>query len=502
MNKLTAKLDKLPKSPGVYFFKNSSGEIIYVGKAVNLRNRVRSYFQKGNPLDTKTSLLVADIKDLDWQIVETEVDALFLEAELVRRYRPHYNILLRDDKASQYVRVDYKSQHPIVSLVRRPLPDKAEYFGPFNNGAALNQSLKFLRKAFPYATSQPNGKRVSLHYHLGLDPGLEEGRTNLVEYRSNLRNLMQYLKGSRVALIKQLEKDMKTYSKHSEFEKAARIRDQLKALQDLGRQNLLSSTELAEANRDHALNQLTSLLGLPSLPKRIEGFDISHIQGSDNTASMVVFTLGLPDKTSYRKFKLRVPGNNDFAHIHEALSRRLSPTNIKKWGLPELILIDGGKGQLSSALRARDEAGQSSLPMIGLAKAEEEIIIHDSLSLPTVESKAVIEQAKKLGSYTKQNAEFVSVILPVTSPAIKLLQRVRDESHRFALSYHGSLRARRSTASQLDSLPGVGAVTRKKLIRNFGSQRAASSATVGELQALFGNRRGEQLFEQLQALNP
>src|SRR3990167_7196669 len=188
---LATKLSTLPKAPGVYFFKNTTGEIVYVGKASNLRGRVGSYFQKDHSRDTKTTLLVADIANVDWQEVETEVDALFLEAELVIRYKPHYNILLRDDKASQYVRVDYKSLSPTVTLVRRPLPDKAYYFGPFANTQALKQSLRFLRRAFPFATKRASGRRANLHYHLGLDPGLEEGKTDLASYRASLRKLMQ-----------------------------------------------------------------------------------------------------------------------------------------------------------------------------------------------------------------------------------------------------------------------------------------------------------------------
>jgi len=500
--KLAKRLSELPKKPGVYFFKNVAGEIIYIGKAAQLPTRVRSYFQKGRPQDTKTTLLINDIAGLDWQAVETEADALFLEAELVRRYQPHYNILLRDDKSSQYVRIDINSDYPTVTLVRRPLPDNAEYFGPFNNSPALKSALRYLRRAFPYATTKGGVERVNLQYHLGLDPGLEEGRTALAQYRANLRQLMRYLRGGRAGVIKQLEKDMKKYARASEFEKAARARDQLRALQDLGRQSLLTSTDLAEANRDHALAELTELLNLKSPPRRIEGFDISHIQGSDNTASMVVFTLGLPDKTAYRKFKMHSGGNDDFAHIFETISRRLSPGNVKKWGLPNLFLIDGGRGQLSSALRARDAAGHSSLPMIGLAKAAEEIIIHESFSLPGVQVEAVVNSATRLKSYVRRSSKFVKFQLPGSSPAIKLLQRIRDESHRFALSYHGSLRLRRASNSPLEGLPGIGPLTRKRLIRQFGSLRTIAQAEASELEAVLGPKRGHRLYEQLKSQSP
>ncbi|MEX1995457.1 MAG: GIY-YIG nuclease family protein, partial [Candidatus Saccharimonadales bacterium] len=191
--KLTKRLAALPTTPGVYFHKSAAGEIIYIGKAANLRSRVRQYFQKSRALDLKTEALVSEIADIDWTPLETEADALFLEAELVRRYMPRFNILLRDDKSLQYVRVDYKSDYPTVSLVRRPLDDGAEYFGPYLNNLAIKRALKYLRRAFPYATHKPlSTQRASLHYHLGLDPGLEGGHTSLNAYRANLRKLMQY----------------------------------------------------------------------------------------------------------------------------------------------------------------------------------------------------------------------------------------------------------------------------------------------------------------------
>jgi excinuclease ABC subunit C len=206
---LEKKLKNLPTTPGVYFHKGSQGQIIYIGKAANLRNRVRQYFQKSRTRDLKTDALVAEIADVDWTELESEADALFLEAELVKRYLPPYNILLRDDKSLLYVRIDYKSDYPTVTTVRRPLDDGAQYFGPYLNGYALKKALRYLRRAFPYATSRPvNQKRANLLYHIGLDPGLEDGRTSLADYRANLRKLIQYLKGERVALVRQIDSEM------------------------------------------------------------------------------------------------------------------------------------------------------------------------------------------------------------------------------------------------------------------------------------------------------
>ena len=498
MNKqLEKKIEQLPKTPGVYFHKDSNGETIYIGKAANLRNRVRQYFQKSRGRDLKTDILVSEIADLDWTEVETEADALFLEAELVRRYRPRFNILLRDDKSSQYVRIDYKSDYPTVRLVRRPLDDGAEYFGPYVNGFAIKKALRYLRRAFPYAISRPNGaKRVSLHYHLGLDPGLEEGKTNLADYRSNLRKLMQYLRGQRVTLTREIERDMKKAAKSRDYEKAAGLRNQLFSLQELNKQILFSDRELQDSNRDQALVELADLLGLQSPPRRIEGFDISHMQGTDNAASMVVFIAGMPDKASYRKFKMRLSGNDDFAHIAEVTRRRLREENRKKWGVAELMLIDGGKGQLSAALEARDQSGMS-VPMVGLAKREEEVVVHTTKSLPGIDVEILRKEAVQKNAYITESGDFISVLLNRDSPAVKLLQRIRDESHRFAVSYHTSLKRSRQTSSLLDEIPGVGPLTKKKLIRAFGSTRGVVAAESDDLKQVLGNKRGQEVYKYL-----
>lgn len=490
MSKVENKLKKLPTGPGVYFHKDTAGEIIYIGKAANLRNRVRQYFQKNRYRDTKTNALVAEIADIDWTEVETEADALFLEAELVRRYQPRFNILLRDDKSLQFVRIDYKSDYPTVTLVRRPLDDGAQYFGPYINGFAVKKALRYLRRAFPYAISRPSGqKRANLYYHLGLDPGLEEGRTSLSEYRANLRKLMRYLRGERLSLVKDIEKDMKKASKKRDFEKAASLRNQLSALHQLSRQILFSDRELQDASKDLALVELADLLGLAKPPRRIEGYDISHMQGTDNVASMVVFMNGLPDKTSYRKFKMRLPGNDDFAHMAETIRRRLREDNRNKWGLADLMLIDGGKGQLSAAIMARDGSG-AVVSTVGLAKRQEEIIIRKTKSLVGIDTKTIISRAKKKKAYVKESGDFIEIGLPADSHAIKLLQRIRDESHRFAVSYHSTLKRGRQSSSILDEIPGIGPLTRKKLVRQFGSARAVIHAQPSELQGVLGAKRG------------
>jgi excinuclease ABC subunit C len=492
MVRLQERLKELPTAPGVYFHKGAGGEIIYIGKAANLRNRVRQYFQKSRGFDPKTDALVAEIADIDWTEVETEADALFLEAELVRRYQPRFNILLRDDKSLQYVRIDYKSNYPTVTFVRRPLDDGAEYFGPYVNGFAVKKALRYLRRAFPYAIGRPAGqKRTNLYYHLGLDPGLEEGKTSLEQYRANLRKLMQYLRGDRIRLVRDIERDMNKAARAKEFEKAAGFRNQLQCLQALSRQILFSDRELQDASKDLALVELANILGLAKPPRRIEGFDISHMQGTDNVASMVVFVNGLPDKTSYRKFKMRLLGNDDFGHMSETIRRRLREENRRKWGAGDLMLIDGGKGQLSTAIAARDECGQK-IPMVGLAKKQEEIVIHKTSSLAG-QADAIISRAKKINAYVSESGDFLNIELPKDSHAVKLLQRIRDESHRFAVSYHSTLKRGRQTSSLLDEVPGIGPLTRKKLIRHFGSAKAVMAASQDDLQQLLGPAKGKLL---------
>lgn len=483
------KLKQLPKTPGVYFHKNAAGEIIYVGKAAVLRNRVRQYFQKSRGRDPKTEALVAEIVDIDWMEVDSEMEALFLEAEMIRRYMPRYNILLRDDKSMSYIRIDYDSDYPTVSTTRRPLDDGARYFGPYFSTTAVRQALKLLRKVFPYATRRIGGqKRATLHYHIGLDPGLEEGKTSLEDYRANLRKLMAVIQGKRQTIVREIEREMKRAAKAKNFESAAKLRNQLFALQGLSKQVVFSDKEFQDISKDHALSELVDLLSLQKFPQRIEGYDISHMSGRDVVASMVVFTNGVSDKSEYRKFKV-TQKNNDFHNMHQTITRRLSEKNIKAWGRPNLVLIDGGKGQLDAAIRARDERGQQELPFIGLAKREEQIVIQKGKSGVSLNES----ELHRLGGFITESQDFLLINVPHSSNLVKLLQRIRDESHRFAVSYHSTLKVKRQTASLLDDVPGVGPATRKKLLKHFGSVRAIKEAPIDELSAVIGDSKARQL---------
>lgn len=497
MNKtLETKLKELPKEPGVYFHKDKTGQIIYVGKAARLNNRVRQYFQKSRARDPKTEALVAEISDTDWMVVESELEALFLEAEMIRRYMPRYNILLRDDKSMTYIRIDYDSDYPTVTTTRRPLDDGARYFGPYLSTLAVRKALKYLRKVFPFAVAkQVNQKRATLYYHLGLDPGLEEGRTSLDDYRTNLRKLIAVIEGKRSRIIKDLEKDMNRFAKSSQFEQAAKVRNQIFALQRLGQQVIFSDKEFLDISKDHALTELVELLGLSGYPKRIEGYDISHMQGTDVVASMVVFTNGVSDKGEYRKFKTKIDHNNDFYNMNETIRRRLSDKNLKAWGKPDMILIDGGKGQLDAAIKARNELHCNTIPFIGLAKREEQIVVAKDRSNVTV-NYAVLQ---KLGGFLEESEDYYLISIPHNTNIVKLLQRIRDESHRFAVTYHTVLKTKRQTTSLLDEVPSIGPETKRKLLKEFGSLRGVMQARDAELDALIGEKKATTLRQYIRA---
>jgi excinuclease ABC subunit C len=347
----------------------------------------------------------------------------------------------------------------------------------------LRRALKFLRKIFPYSIHTVLPKRGCLQYHLGLCPGPETGNLDPKLYKDNLRKLVMYLKGERVQLAAQLERDMKLAAKRQDFEYAAKLRNQMFAMRNLNRQVIFSDRENLDLSKDHALNDLTELLGLAKAPRRIEGYDISHMSGTDTVASMVVFTNGVADKGSYRKFKMRIPGNDDFAHMHEVLTRRLNEKH-NNWPTPDLFLIDGGKGQLGAALKAIEQNGVKR-PVIGLAKQYEEIIVRKDWLHIAID----VRKINALNGVLMESDDFYVINLPNNSHVVKLLQRIRDESHRFAVSYHSVLKSKRQVSSLLDDIPTIGPETRKKLLRTFGSYRGIQQARDFELEKLLGTKK-------------
>lgn len=493
----------------MYFHKSKEGEVIYVGKAAVLKNRVRQYFQSSRGFDTKTLALVQEIYDTDWVETESEIDALFLESEMVKRYMPRFNILLRDDKSQMFVRIDMKSEWPYVCFTRNPSDDGAEYFGPFYNGYALKKALRYLRKIFPYYTKEPGKETSRLDQDLGLSPRVSEGPE---AYKANLRKLISYIKGNRKAIAADIEKDMKHAARDQRFEDAARLRNKLGHMKELQRRVMFGDREFLDISKDKALSDLMLLFGMKSVPKRIEGYDISHQGGMNVVASMVVFTNGVSDRAEYRKFKTKIEQNNDVGNMNETLLRRFSEKNIRSWGIPDLVLIDGGKRQLDAAVAAMEERGVQ-VPAISIAKREEEVIIHNDKSHIPLGALQSLREKREPGvgvfieeKYTtinlhlgQRNASGHSknlgsgVSLSPYSDVVKLFQRIRDESHRFAVSYHTVLKRKKQTESSLENIPGIGPATRKKLIKTFGSLRGVRAASDEDVAKVVGTQRAELL---------
>jgi len=408
---LKEKLKTLPAAPGVYFHKNAEGEIIYVGKAAVLKNRVRQYFQKSEK-DPKTEALVKEIAMTDWLVVDTEMDALFLESEMIKRYMPKWNILLRDDKTVSYVRIDMKSEIPCVTMTRNPEGDDAEYIGPFYAKRTVADALRILRKVFPYYIKPYDGKK-SLDTDLGLTPGIEVGKSNAKEYKKDLKKLIKYLEGGRKTLLFEIEKEMRVAADKGDFEEAAKLRNQLFALKELRKKIVFSDKEFMSISEDEALKQLKELLELKEVPKRIEGYDISHQSGENVVGSMVVFVNGASDRAEYRKFKLRNQKNDDTGNLREVLERRLKH---EEWTLPDLVILDGGEGQINAV---KDLLDAKNIPVIGRNKS---------------------------GDHTRNSA--VNIVIPEKgifeinpeSHVAKLIARIDEESHRFAITYHRLLK--------------------------------------------------------------
>ncbi len=423
--------NQLPEKAGVYLYSNDAGKTLYVGKANNLKSRVSSYFVKNANLGEKTRLLVEQVAKIKIVIVESELEALLLEAFYIKKFRPRYNIRLSDDKSYVMIRITIKNPYPTILLARREEDKSSIYFGPYPNSGAVKLVLKTIRKVFPYQSAINHPKRICLYNHLGLCPCLPvfdspELRKN---YKKNIKGIIRILEGQSPKIVKELEKQRDKLSKKENYEEANDINKKISALKiitepfhkpfeyDLN-PNLridLRTLETAELMKHLGENGLA----VKKL-HRIECYDISNTQGTHATGSMVVFTAGEKDSGQYRRFKIKKDGiPNDFAMMEEVLQRRIR--HITDWGLPDLIIVDGGKGQVSSALKAL-AVNNINIPLIGLAKREETIII-------------------------PKNTDFVEVSLPKNSKALHLIMRIRDEAHRFAITYHRLLRSKNALSS-------------------------------------------------------
>lgn len=581
---LTEKLAHLPEQPGVYLMKDAQGKIIYVGKAVVLKNRVRSYFQSSRNHSPKVRSMVARIADLEYIVTASEMEALILECNLIKKHRPKYNISLRDDKSFPYIKVTLNEPFPRVYATRKVIKDGARYFGPYTNAGAVHETLKLLKRLFPLRTCRRlDAPRPCLQYHIKRCLAPCAGKVDEADYGDMIKAVCLFLEGRSEDMVKSLRRKMEQAAENLEFEQAARLRDQLQAVEKItekqnivtgagdqdavglarsaagicvqvffirsgkmvGRDHFLLSggeeeedadllaaflkqyysqstfipreillpLELAEqelltewlsglrggkvwlevpkrgtkkdlvqmaagnallvlneqalkiqdqADRtEGAVRELGRYLNMEGLPERIECFDISHIQGAETVASMVVFEGGLPKKEDYRRFKLRtVEGKpDDFKSMQEVVGRRYQDASGP---LPDLIIIDGGKGQLSSALEIIRGAGLHDVMVVGLAK-EFEHIFREGDSEP--------------------------LILPRHSQSLYLVQRIRDEAHRFAITYHRKLRSKRNMVSVLDHIPGIGEKRRKALWQEFGSLAKIKQASEEELAAAPGMTR-------------
>jgi excinuclease ABC subunit C len=468
---------QLPKEPGVYLFIGGKNDVLYVGKAKELKARVTSYFQNPSLLEEKTRVLVSQIKKIHAIIVESELESLLLEAHLIKKYRPKYNIRMSDDKMYPLIRITLKDKYPAVLYARRSDDPSSTYFGPFPSAGTVKSVLRTIRRIFPFHSTPNHPKRLCLYHHLGLCPCLtaQDTEENRKEYRKNIRQIIRFLEGETKSIIRDLEKERDTASKSEDFEKAAVLQRKIDSLTYITQPfrkpfeydlnpNLRSDLRQAElkglqnALQDAGLT--TQHLG------KIECYDISNTQGTNATASLVVLTEGEIDKNKYRKFKIKKDGKpNDFAMMAETLTRRLKHT---EWEYPDLLIVDGGKGQVSAALEIFKEKN-ITIPLIGLAKREETIIIpvdQENFTSPIESNNHVIpglftltgtrnlssgetttKQTGIKGSFTRKlygtNEEnFVEVSLPDNSPSLHLIQRIRNEAHRFAITYHRKLRSK------------------------------------------------------------
>ena len=460
--KITQQLNKLPLEPGVYIFKDASRKILYIGKAAKLRNRVKSYFQNAATLELRLQSMVNQIFKIDFLKTESEISALVLESEMIKRYKPKYNIEWKDDKNFLYIKIA-KERFPYIKEVRPPLEQDATYLGPFTDAGAVRKTLKFLRVIFPYRTCQKLPQKPCLFYYINRCGAPCIGNISEKEYSANLKKIILFIKGKQKSIILGLEKDMKKASKNEEFEKAAFLRDQIENLKRVKDLKVFYDEEKSFIKSDEALTSLTKILNLPAIPRRIEAYDVSNIFGKQATGSMVVFQDGLPFKNEYKRFKIRtVSGINDIAMISEVLRRRFK----QSWILPDLIIVDGGKGQLGGVLSVLKQLGLK-IPTIGLAKRNEEIII--------------------------KQKEYGVIRLKKDEKALHLIQRIRDEAHRFAIFYHEKLRTKLVKKSLLDEIFGIGTKNKKKLLKSFGSIENIKKTNISDLAKIVGDKKAKTL---------
>jgi excinuclease ABC subunit C len=582
------QLKSLPAKPGVYLFKDKEGKVIYVGKAANLNSRVRSYFGAPSKLSSKIQRLVSKIQDFEFVVTNSEQEALILECNMIKKYTPRYNVRLKDNKTFPYLKIDINEDWPGVCITRRVQKDGARYFGPFASAGSVRKTLRLIKKIFPFRSCskriEGKDKRPCLDYYIHRCLGPCIGAVEKQEYRDVINQVILFLQGKQEIILRELNTKMKDAAQQLQFERAALLRDQINAIEEviegqriaitlqgekdviglaqnetqayvelfsirnnkligqdhfimegiqgespqqimtsfvkqyyasasyipplillqhpvdepavlsewLGQQrggrvglqvpqrgakkklvdtaaeNAARGLELTQAKEmkteviSSGLRELKNRLRLPKMPRRIECYDVSNIQGALAVGSMVVLEKGWSKPAHYRRFRIKtVVGADDYAMIQEVLRRRFRRglTGESTWTAPDLVLIDGGKGQLNAALEVRQELGLDSIPMASLAKENEEVFIPGD--------PQPVRMAKD-------------------SPALHILQRARDEAHRFAISYHHKLRRKEGITSILDNIPGIGPRRKKALLKKFGSIEAIKEASLEELSQTQG----------------
>lgn len=469
---LSEKVRRLPTTSGVYIMKDSLGNVIYIGKALNLRRRVSQYFTasyKTRASNPKVSSLIDCIADFDFVNTRSEAEALILESKLIKQWKPRYNTLEKDNKNFLHLRVEMFSKLPRFTFARNRKDDGSLYFGPYLGTTALRGALNEIKKKFGILLSDAHPKRLDDGRWLLYDDARGEisGFENVVseeEYKQRVSAALAFLEDKNGEIIENATAKMREAAEAFEYEKAAKWRDLVSAVLETREANARGgvSADISRSSADVAILAMDSLkktLKLPREPRSIECFDISHISGSFCVASMVHFDDGEPAKNKYRRFKIKsFVGNDDFRAMKEVVGRRYSRLAEQGIPMPDLVLIDGGKGQVFSAMKAFDEAGIKPPTIAGLAKREETIITDN----------------------------FEEVLLPRRHEGLKLLQRVRDEAHRFANSFSESLRSRKIRESILDDFVGLGEKRRAALLKHFGSIAKIKTATIAQLREVDG----------------
>jgi len=403
---LKKKIADAPDTSGVYLMKDAAGRVIYVGKAKSLKKRLSNYLGRG--LDIKTAMLMSNVADIEYRLAPTESLALLLEANLINKYHPKYNISLPNDKTFPLVKIT-NEEFPAICVTRKREPDGARYFGPYTSAGLLKDALRIIRKHFPYRTCKRMPSEACVYYRIGLSPAPCIGKINKKEYTKTIKSISLILEGKTDTLIRKLLREMNLKAKNHAFEEAAKIRDQVNALSAIAKNYAGSSNQVE-------LEGLRELLRLKKLPERIEAFDISNISGKEATGSMVSFYRGLPDKNNYRRFGIKtVKAVNDYGMLAEVVRRRYLRLSSEALPLPDLILIDGGRAHLLTAARVISTLGLV-IPLVSIAKKKEHI-------------------------YTQDRARPMK--LTSDTPALNLIRRLRDEAHRFALAYHHILRRKK-----------------------------------------------------------